>query len=1052
MSRYSFDAVIFDLDGVITKTAQVHARAWKEMFDEYLRNREKRFGEPFKEFTHANDYLPYVDGKPRYKGVESFLKSRGVDIPFGSPDDEPGLETICGLGNRKNNEFNKILKRDGVEVYKSTVEFIDELEKAGIKLGVASSSKNCKQVLEAAKLAHRFETRVDGEVSAKLGLHGKPEADIFTVACDNLGVTYDRAVIVEDAVSGVQAGQNGNFGLVLGIARENNAHELKINGADIVITDISELNGIEGVERWFKGGLLKDLWAISYNDYNPKNERSREALLTVGNGYFGTRGALEESEANQVNYPGTYMAGLYNTLPSPVGDRMIENEDFVNAPNWLTISFKVGEGDWFDPNRDKILEMERNLNLLNGVLTKRMVAEDSKGHRTLIISRRIASMSNKHQAAIDYSITPLNYGGYIRVKSGLSVPSKNDGVDRYKELNQKHTQPIEQGGAGNVTYIAAKTVQSGITIALAAKLETFFDNRPLATDFVIKHEEGWVNTYIKASVKKEQTFRIEKLVSICNSLDKKTKKPTEFVRKDVISIQSFDTMFAESIKAWSKVWNKADITIVGDRLAQKLVRLHIYHSMVTTSSHSTSIDFGIPARGLHGEAYRGHIFWDELFILPFYCMHFPEVTKSVLLYRYRRLDAAREYAKQHGYSGAMFPWQSGSSGKEETQTVHLNPVSGMWGDDYSSLQRHISIAIAYNIWMYFNVTHDVSFLNTNGGELFLEICRFWASKTKRNKLTGRFEIDEVMGPDEFHEKLPDSTKGGLKNNAYTNIMVVWLFSKAAELLKHIDVTHKKELFKKIELSNDEVDEWRVIQKNIALSISDEGIIEQFDGYFNLKELDWDAYSKKYENIHRLDRILKAEGKSPDEFKVSKQADTLMTFYNIDPQIVTNIVEEVGYKVDKNYLEKNFDYYYNRCSHGSTLSRVVHGYIASLIGKNELCWELYIQSLKSDYIDIQGGTTGEGIHMGVMTGTVLLTLAAFAGLNLKGDLLEFDPKLPKHWQELSFNCTFRGVNFNARVLSNYILLKANKNTRVVIGSKEYSLNADAEVKVATGKKV
>ena len=211
MNKYHFDAVIFDLDGVITKTALVHASAWKTMFDEFLKGWEKKTGKPFLEFTHANDYLPYVDGKPRYKGVESFLKSRGIEIPFGTPDDTTEMETICGLGNRKNDAFNQILQRDGVEVYESTVALMDELKAAGIKLGVASSSKNCKQVLERSNLLHYFETRVDGEVSAELGLHGKPEPDIFTVACDNLGVDYFRAVVVEDAVSGVQAGQKGNL-------------------------------------------------------------------------------------------------------------------------------------------------------------------------------------------------------------------------------------------------------------------------------------------------------------------------------------------------------------------------------------------------------------------------------------------------------------------------------------------------------------------------------------------------------------------------------------------------------------------------------------------------------------------------------------------------------------------------------------------------------------------------------------------------------------------------------------------------------------------------
>ena len=206
-----FDAVIFDLDGVITKTALVHASAWKKMFDEYMKTREERFGEPFREFTHAGDYLPYVDGKPRYKGVASFLESRGIDIPFGDPSDDPEMETVCGLGNKKNIMFNKVLDEEGVEVYESSVEMLEGLKEAGVRIGVASSSKNCKPVLEKAGLLHFFETRVDGVVSAEIGLQGKPEPDIFTTACDNLGVEYHRSVVVEDAVSGVQAGQKGKF-------------------------------------------------------------------------------------------------------------------------------------------------------------------------------------------------------------------------------------------------------------------------------------------------------------------------------------------------------------------------------------------------------------------------------------------------------------------------------------------------------------------------------------------------------------------------------------------------------------------------------------------------------------------------------------------------------------------------------------------------------------------------------------------------------------------------------------------------------------------------
>jgi len=249
--KFLIKAVIFDLDGVITKTALVHSSAWKRMFNDYLTFRGKEYNEKQAEFTHEHDYLPYVDGKPRYKGVADFLASRNIQIPFGTPADSPYIETICGLGNRKNEYFNQVLESDGVEVFGSTLELLHEILSMDIKIGVASSSANCRKVLERAGILSLFQTRVDGEVSAALGLKGKPEPDIFTTACDNLGVAYKNAVVVEDAVSGVQAGRKGNFGLVLGIAREGNAAELLKNGAHKVVADLSELGGFEGLKKEF---------------------------------------------------------------------------------------------------------------------------------------------------------------------------------------------------------------------------------------------------------------------------------------------------------------------------------------------------------------------------------------------------------------------------------------------------------------------------------------------------------------------------------------------------------------------------------------------------------------------------------------------------------------------------------------------------------------------------------------------------------------------------------------------------------------------------------
>ncbi len=250
MNHLTFQSVIFDLDGVVTKTATIHAHAWKKAFDEYLKLREKRDGEPFREFTYQNDYLTSVDGKPRYQGVKKFLESRGIHLPFGEPSDPPDKETICGIGNKKNELFNKLLKDEGAEVFDSTIALINNLKENGIKVGVASSSKNCKAILESVNLEGLFGTRVDGVVSAELNLKGKPEGDIFVTAAKNLDTLPEKSVVVEDASSGVEAGRNGGFGLVLGVARENNESELAKHGADIVVPDLGEID-IQIINDWF---------------------------------------------------------------------------------------------------------------------------------------------------------------------------------------------------------------------------------------------------------------------------------------------------------------------------------------------------------------------------------------------------------------------------------------------------------------------------------------------------------------------------------------------------------------------------------------------------------------------------------------------------------------------------------------------------------------------------------------------------------------------------------------------------------------------------------
>jgi trehalose 6-phosphate phosphatase len=238
ITKRLYDAVIFDLDGVITKTAAIHAAAWKKLFDRYLK---KSQGKDFKPFDPDKDYRRYVDGKPRDKGVQSFLKSRGIELDYGSPDDDPDKETVRGLGNKKNTFFHEEIRKQGVKVYADALKFLHKLRVAGLKTAIISSSKNCATFLKAAHLTAQFDAKVDGVDSEELGLKGKPDPDIFLLAAQKLGVQPPRAIVVEDAISGVQAGKKGKFGWVIGVDRTDHAAALLENGADMAVSDLGEI-------------------------------------------------------------------------------------------------------------------------------------------------------------------------------------------------------------------------------------------------------------------------------------------------------------------------------------------------------------------------------------------------------------------------------------------------------------------------------------------------------------------------------------------------------------------------------------------------------------------------------------------------------------------------------------------------------------------------------------------------------------------------------------------------------------------------------------------
>ncbi|MFP4365704.1 MAG: glycoside hydrolase family 65 protein [Bacteroidales bacterium] len=782
-----------------------------------------------------------------------------------------------------------------------------------------------------------------------------------------------------------------------------------------------------------------DNWKINFNNYDPEEEPKQEALCVLGNGYIAVRGASEESHDDSIHYPGTYLAGGFNRMESEVAGKVIENEDFVNWPNWLVLTFKPEDGEWLNLDEFKILKYKKMLDLEKGILTRNILFRDNDGRETQLESRRLVHMSARHYAAIQWHLTPKNWSGNITVKTALDGTVINNNVDRYSNLNQNHLNPLDQGQISeDGMYLNVETWQSKIRMSQAARTNVYYDNQPATVNRETSHKKGYIEQQITFKAEQNKVITIEKIVTIFTSRDNAISEPSVEAKTAINRTEQFDQMLNSHHAAWKRIWHRSDITMNGQDEDQLVLRLHIFHLMQTASKNTVDLDVGIPSRGLHGEAYRGHILWDELFIFPFLNFRVPEITRELLNYRYRRLPEAEYMAKEASYKGAMFPWQSGSNGREESQVIHLNPQSGRWIPDDTHLQRHVNAAIAYNVWQYYQVSRDMEFLSFYGAEMFLQIARFWCSKTDYNEKRKKYEIKGVVGPDEYHTRYPGSDQPGINNNAYTNVMAIWVLDYAFKILDTLNLDRRKEILAKLNIDHEELVRWDKITKNMFIPVIEGDIIDQFEGFNRLKELDWDKYHEKYGKVLRLDRILESEDDDVNKYKANKQADVLMLFYLLSSDELNRLLKKSGYSLYKDFIPKNIAHYEKLSSHGSTLSKLVHSWVTARSNRKN-SWHHFQEALMSDFKDIQGGTTPEGIHLGAMAGTVDLIQRCYLGLEIQEDALKFNPVIPEELQKI---CT------RLRYRSHWIKVQADKEILKIISdggwSDEITINIKDEV--------
>ncbi|MGW2956132.1 glycoside hydrolase family 65 protein [Streptomyces eurythermus] len=749
-------------------------------------------------------------------------------------------------------------------------------------------------------------------------------------------------------------------------------------------------------------------WTWEWRGYEPSAERLRESLCALGNAYFATRGALPELRGGLVHYPGTYAAGCYNRLESTVSGRRVVHEDLVNLPNWLLLRFRLrrpGEvwGPWVSPRSYAVLDHGHVLDLRRGTLT-RTSRYRLDGTAMLGVEQiRLVHMGDAHLAALRTSITTEGWSGEIEVESSIDGGVLNGNVHRYRALNRHHLAHVRTGAQEpHTVWLSCRTSTSDICIALAARTTAGSTYGPSVSSVLSPAGHQAVHRLV-VTIAPGRPVTVDKTVALHTSRDTAIGNPVSEAVDRVSTAPGFPALLDSHAAAWKGLWRRADIRVPGE--AGRILRFHLFHVLQTLSPHTADLDVGVPARGLHGEAYRGHVFWDELFVLPYLDLHLPEVSRSLLDYRHRRLPRACRAAAATGRAGAMYPWQSGGDGREESQEWHLNPASGRWLPDHSRLQHHVGSAIAYNVWQYCAATGDTEYLHTKGAEMLLQIARFWADLAVFDPAAGRYRVRGVVGPDEYHDGYPGAPRPGLDDNAYTNVTAAWVLTRGLELLRRLPAWRRAELLDRLGLGTGELTRWEEVSRRLRVPFH-QGVISQFEGYDDLTELDWDAYRARYTSIRRLDRILEAEGDTVNRYKASKQADVLMLGYLFSPPELRRLFQRLGYDLDDDVWNRTVDYYLRRTSHGSTLSELVHGFVLARARRAD-AWQYVHEALKADIADIQGGTTGEGIHLGAMAGTLDLVQRGLTGLETRADSLCLDPVPMPALCEYGFTVHYRG---------------------------------------------
>ncbi len=721
-------------------------------------------------------------------------------------------------------------------------------------------------------------------------------------------------------------------------------------------------------------------WLVSEDGFRTEWLGKGEAVFSLGNGYMGLRSVTEEHYANEKR--NSFVAGTFN--------KFAENEvtELPNAADILWMEFKLN-GIRFDLTQGTILTYRRTLNLKKAELVREVTWQSPDGNVYDLTFRRFVSMAHLHVIAQRVTITPKQ-DSTLSLTSGINGQMTNSGVQHFLEGTKRLYD-------GRFMQQIQTTTESGIDFVFHS-VHRFHQRESIEPMSIIKMDRRQIFfDYSDVRIPANETLTIEKYSTIFTSRDHDmtadtTEELASFALNATREVEAkgYDRLFADHVQAFDElVWSRTPITIRSkDMFDQLAIRFAQYHLAVMTPKHDNRMNIG--AKGLSGEGYKGHTFWDsEIFILPYYTYTNPTIARSLLEYRYLSLPGAHRKANENGYDGAMFPWESAWLDDGEVTPIWgaADIVTGEATKIWSGfIEQHITSDIAFAAWQYYHVTGDQDFMDRYGYELLIDTAKFWASRLEWNESENRYEINQVVGPDEYKEHV--------NNNAFTNYTAHWNIQKAieyVELLRREKPELYERLNEKLDLQATETRFHHVLDLIYLPQVREDGVLPQDDTYLQKEIIDLTKY-KNQENVGSLFYDYNLE--QVNEIQVSKQADVMILMYLLEDLFSAEI------------KRSNWEYYEPKTLHDSSLSLSTHSVLASDLGDQELAYDLFRRASEID-LGPNMKTSDAGIHAASLGGIWQAVINGFGGVRMTSGNLLISPMLPKAWDELRFPIAWKG---------------------------------------------